>query len=64
LSGKWHLGDFFYKGNTRYEELRDAYKKWPVSNPGMHGFDEWHSTEVGALLHQGQQQLLFWGVNL
>jgi len=25
-----------------------AYKKWPVSHPGIHGFDEWHSTEASA----------------
>lgn len=43
--GKWHLGDFFFKDakNPNF-----AYKKWPVSHPGMHGFDEWHSTEASA----------------
>ena len=25
-----------------------AYGKWPVSNPGLHGFDDWHSTEASA----------------
>lgn len=34
--GKWHMGDF-----TRE---RRGNKKWPVSHPGMHGFDEWLST--------------------
>eukprot|EP00039_Didymoeca_costata_P025389 m.13161 g.13161 ORF g.13161 m.13161 type:complete len:719 (+) comp4799_c0_seq2:74-2230(+) len=43
--GKWHLGDFFFKGGKRTEF---AYNKWPVSNPGMHGFDEWHATEASA----------------
>ena len=37
LFGKWHLGDF--------KKLPDGNKKWPVSHPGMHGFDEWWSTE-------------------
>ena len=48
--GKWHLGDFFYKGKTDVPGLlnNNAYGKWPVSNPGMHGFDEWHSTEASA----------------
>eukprot|EP00040_Diaphanoeca_grandis_P039653 m.259716 g.259716 ORF g.259716 m.259716 type:complete len:733 (-) comp38560_c0_seq1:181-2379(-) len=49
--GKWHLGDFFYKGKapegSPYASSY-AYSKWPVSNPGMHGFDEWHSTEASA----------------
>ena len=36
LFGKWHLGDF-------NREL-GGNKKWPVSHPGMHGFDEWLST--------------------
>ena len=61
--GKWHLGDFFYKGDGEGDKLNPgelhrqplstddsgyAYGKWPVSNPGMHGFDEWHSTEASA----------------
>lgn len=56
--GKWHLGDFFYKGDDErerygYHSMKNtkggfAYSKWPVSNPGMHGFDEWHSTEASA----------------
>ena len=41
--GKWHLGNFFPKLNASTEYPND---KWPVSNPGMAGFDEWHSTEV------------------
>ena len=49
-----HLGDFFYKGKPSLGALADtaekgyAYAKWPVSNPGMHGFDEWHSTEASG----------------
>ncbi len=63
--GKWHLGDFFFKGDGEGDKLnpRDrhrrpammpkgagsyAYSKWPVSNPGMHGFDTWRSTEASA----------------
>eukprot|EP00035_Acanthoeca_spectabilis_P002135 m.85326 g.85326 ORF g.85326 m.85326 type:complete len:572 (-) comp11375_c0_seq1:94-1809(-) len=49
--GKWHLGDFFYKGTGREVKTAKggyAYTKWPVSNPGLHGFDEWHSTEASA----------------
>ena len=38
-----HLGNFFPKLNASTEYPND---KWPVSNPGMAGFDEWHSTEV------------------
>ena len=47
---QWHLGDFFFKGTTISPGLlaNDAYSKWPVSHPGMHGFDEWHSTEASA----------------
>lgn len=36
LFGKWHMGDF--------KRERRGNKKWPVSHPGMHGFDEWLST--------------------
>ena len=38
--GKWHLGDMkpTWGGN----------KKWPVSHPGMHGFDTWWATERSA----------------
>jgi len=38
--GKWHLGDF--------KKLTGGNKKWPVSHPGMHGFDSWYSTERSA----------------
>lgn len=44
--GKWHLGQFFPK--PFITNPHDAAKKWPVSNPGIHGFDEWHSTEASA----------------
>ena len=37
MFGKWHLGDF--------KKLPGGNKKWPVSHPGMHGFDEWWATE-------------------
>ena len=37
LFGKWHLGDF--------KELKGGSKKWPVSHPGLHGFDQWQATE-------------------
>ena len=41
IFGKWHLGDVkpVAGGNT----------KWPVSHPGMHGFDEWWVTERSAM---------------
>jgi len=42
--GKWHLGDFWDKG----ERGGPALRKWPASNPGIHGFDEWHATEASA----------------
>ena len=39
MFGKWHLGDFIdLKGNP----------KWPVSHPGLHGFQEWWATERSA----------------
>eukprot|EP01061_Rhynchopus_euleeides_P019798 TRINITY_DN32486_c0_g1_i1.p1 TRINITY_DN32486_c0_g1~~TRINITY_DN32486_c0_g1_i1.p1 ORF type:complete len:690 (+),score=197.09 TRINITY_DN32486_c0_g1_i1:43-2112(+) len=44
FAGKWHLGDFWIKG----EDPTYAMKKWPSSNPGHHGFDEWHATEASA----------------
>ena len=25
-----------------------AYAKWPVSHPGIHGYDTWHATEASA----------------
>ena len=37
LFGKWHLGDF--------KPLEGGNKKWPVSHPGLHGFDQWYATE-------------------
>jgi len=43
--GKWHLGNFFPKENTK---STFANKKWPTSSPRVHGFDEWHSTEASA----------------
>ena len=33
LFGKWHLGDF--------KPTAGGNKKWPVSHPGLHGFDQW-----------------------
>eukprot|EP01062_Namystynia_karyoxenos_P083048 TRINITY_DN9473_c0_g1_i1.p1 TRINITY_DN9473_c0_g1~~TRINITY_DN9473_c0_g1_i1.p1 ORF type:complete len:739 (+),score=141.90 TRINITY_DN9473_c0_g1_i1:67-2217(+) len=44
--GKWHLGDFWDKGES--PEGHYALGKWPASNPGMHGFDEWAATEASA----------------
>ena len=32
-NGKWHLGDL--------KPQAGGNKKWPVSHPGMHGFEEW-----------------------
>ena len=40
LFGKWRLGDF--------KALKGGNKKWPVSHPGLHGFDEWQATERSA----------------
>ena len=40
LFGKWHLGDF--------KPLEGGNKKWPVSHPGLHGFDQWYATERSA----------------
>ena len=37
IIGKWHVGDL--------QEIPGGNKKWPVSHPGMHGFDEWLVTE-------------------
>ena len=33
IFGKWHLGDL--------KAQKGGNKNWPVSHPGMHGFDEW-----------------------
>ena len=44
--GKWHLGNFSPKpGLTKKNFVNE---KWPVSHPGMHGFDEWLATEASA----------------
>ena len=40
MFGKWHLGDF--------KVLPEGNKKWPLSHPGMHGFDMWWGTERSA----------------
>ena len=37
MFGKWHLGDFV--------PIPGGNKKWPVSHPGLHGFDQWWATE-------------------
>ena len=37
MFGKWHLGDF--------KPIPGGNKKWPVSHPGLHGFDQWWATE-------------------
>ena len=37
MFGKWHLGDFV--------PITGGNKKWPVSHPGLHGFDQWWATE-------------------
>ncbi len=43
MIGKWHLGDLKAqkRGNPR----------WPVSHPGMHGFDEWLVTGRSSPTH-------------
>ena len=40
LFGKWHVGDF--------KALKGGNEKWPVSHPGLHGFDQWQATERSA----------------
>ena len=40
IFGKWHLGDL--------KPLFGGNQKWPVSHPGMHGFDKWWVTERSA----------------
>ncbi|XP_065909032.1 N-acetylgalactosamine-6-sulfatase-like [Dysidea avara] len=40
LFGKWHLGDFI--------PLRGGNSKWPVSHPGLHGFEQWWATAKSA----------------
>ncbi len=37
IFGKWHVGDL--------KVIEGGNKKWPVSHPGMHGFDLWLVTE-------------------
>lgn len=37
MFGKWHLGDF--------KPITGGNKRWPVSHPGLHGFDHWWATE-------------------
>ena len=37
IYGKWHVGDL--------QVVDGGNKRWPVSHPGMHGFDEWLVTE-------------------
>jgi arylsulfatase A-like enzyme len=43
LFGKWHLGDL--------KPVRRGNPRWPVSHPGMHGFDEWLATGRSAPTH-------------
>ena len=40
--GKWHLGDLWDK------KIPNMNKKWPVSSPGLIGFDRWISTQAEA----------------
>ncbi len=40
IFGKWHLGDV--------KAVPGGNKKWNVSHPGMHGFNEWLVTERSA----------------
>lgn len=40
------MGEFYPK--TVHAAPSYAYKKWPVSNPGQHGFVDFHSTEASA----------------
>ena len=44
---QWHLGDFFPK-RALEPNASWALRRWPVSHPGIHGFDEWFSTEASA----------------
>ena len=44
IFGKWHIGDL---KNTSTNG-KEHHKKWPVSHPGMHGFDKWWVTERSA----------------
>ena len=47
IFGKWHVGDL--KSAEGANLTRRYNHKWPVSHPGMHGFDEWWVTERSAL---------------
>ncbi len=38
--GKWHLGDL--------KQVDGGNEKWPVSHPGMHGFDSWWVTPAST----------------
>lgn len=40
LFGKWHLGDL--------KAVERGNPKWPISHPGMHGFDDWLVTGRSA----------------
>ena len=40
IFGKWHLGDL--------KPIAGGNKKWPVSRPDLHGFNEWWVTERSA----------------
>ena len=40
IFGKWHVGDL--------KKLSGGNKKWPMSHPGMHGFERWLVTERSA----------------
>ena len=39
IFGKWHLGDL--------KRMEGGNERWPVSNPGTNGFQEWLVTERG-----------------
>ena len=46
IFGKWHIGDL---KSVQGAKRRYRYNhKWPVSHPGMHGFDDWWVTERSA----------------
>ena len=44
IFGKWHVGDL----KSAEGSSKQYNHKWPVSHPGMHGFDEWWVTERSA----------------
>ena len=46
IFGKWHIGDL--KSAEGANLLYEYNHKWPVSHPGMHGFDDWWVTERSA----------------